>query len=356
MQSRKICFVGTESEEGAFFAERFRRFDPVFAGQLAEVEEDVEVLSVFIGERVDADFLATHSELKFISTRSTGCDHIDMAACAGRGIQVAHVGGYGQNTVAEHTFALMFSLSRRIRESTEAAVSGSFTHERFRGFDLRGRTLGVVGTGRVGMQVIRMAAALGMDVVAFDSQPHALYTEMVDFTYTTFHDLLERSDVITLHVPINEKTFHLLDRKALATCRPGVLIINTARGALIDSQALLEALDSGHVGGAGLDVLEEESVFRGGAAQLGAQIANRVRSVVSNEGDRIALPADRMKQISRFLSSSALLRRPNVIVTPHNAYNSEEARAFINRFTAENIERFLEGKTPDRLCHEPLAR
>lgn len=344
-----MCFVATESQEGDFFRHRFARFDPVFVSDLDAVPDDVEILSVFIGEKIDSSFLEKHPRLVFVTTRSTACDHIDVAACRERGIMVAHVAGYGQNTVAEHTFALMFSLARRIPQSTAAAVSGAVTHESFRGFDLRGRTLGVIGAGRVGLQVIRTAAAFGMRVLAFDSDPRPLYTALVDFSYTTLPDLLAQADVITLHVPLSEETYHMLDRAALAQCRPGVLIINTARGGLIDSDALLEALEAGHVGGAGLDVLEEESVFRGGTAQLGAQIANRVRSFGA-ERDRIAVPAQRMREISRFLASSALLRRPEVIVTPHNAYNSEEARTFINRFTAENIETFLEGGTPSRLC------
>lgn len=344
-----MCFVATESREGEFFRQRFERHAPEFAPSLAEVSEDVEVLSVFIGETVDADFLAKHPRLAFVTTRSTACDHIDVAACRERGIPVAHVAGYGQNTVAEHTFALMFSLARRIPESTAAAVSGAVTHESFRGFDLRGRTLGVIGAGRVGLQVIRMASAFGMRVLAHDAKPQPLYTALVDFSYTTLEGLLAESDVITLHVPLSEATFHMLDRAALAQCRRGVLIINTARGGLIDSAALLEALETGQVGGAGLDVLEEESVFRGATAQLGAQIADRVRAFGA-ERDRIAVPAQRMREISRFVASSSLLRRPDVIVTPHNAYNSEEARAFINRFTAENIETFLRGGTPSRLC------
>lgn len=346
---RKICFVAAESEEQNFYSERFEEHDTVFCSRLADSPEDAEVLSVFIGERIDARFLDLHPALRLIATRSTGCDHVDLSACRERGVLVAHVAGYGENTVAEHTFALMLALSRRMRESTEAALSGNYSHEDLRGRDLRGRTLGVVGAGRVGLHVIRIALAFGMEVLACDSNPQRLYTEILHFRYTSFEEILRRSDIITLHVPINESTFHLLNRETLAMCRPGVLILNTARGGLIDSQALLEALDSGQVAGAGLDVLEEESVFRGGAAQLGQQIADRVRSGRA-EGDRIALPDHRRHEIARFLSSNALLRRPEVVFTPHNAYNSDEARAFINRLTAENIEAWLAGKPVERLC------
>ena len=148
-QTRKICFVATESEEREFFSEKFPDSDVTFCPKLSDVPDDVEVLSIFINERIDEDILSALPAVRLIATRSMGCDHIDLAACAKREIRITHVSGYGENTVAEHTFALMLALSRRIRESTEAALAGKFTHEKFRGMDLRGSTLGVVGAGRV---------------------------------------------------------------------------------------------------------------------------------------------------------------------------------------------------------------
>ncbi len=336
MQNRKICFVATESEEEEFFSEKFGAFDVSFHSGLDGVPEDVEVLSIFINDRITDEFLSLHPGLKMITTRSMGCDHIDLEACAQRKILITHVSGYGENTVAEHTFALMLALSRRLRESTEAAFAGKFTHEKFRGMDLRGSTLGVIGAGRIGLHVIRIGAAFGMKVLAYDAAPNPLHTELLEFKYTSFEHLIRESHVLTLHIPLNKETHHILDRETLARCRPGVLIINTARGRLIDSEALIEALDSGQVGGAGLDVVEEERVFYGGAtALIGAQIADRVRGMGSE--DRIALPVGRMKEISRYLSSNALLRRPQVVFTPHNAYNSTESREFISKTTSENI-------------------
>lgn len=340
MQNRKICFVATESEEEEYFSGKFAEFQVTFHPGLDGVPEDVEILSIFINDRITEEFLDTHRELRMITTRSMGCDHIDLEACAKRKITITHVSGYGENTVAEHTFALMLALSRRLRESTEAAIAGKFTHEKFRGMDLRGSTLGVIGAGRIGLHVIRIGAAFGMKVLAYDAVPNPLHTELLEFKYTSFENLIRESHVLTLHIPLNKETHHILNRETLANCRPGVLIINTARGRLIDSEALIEALDSGHVGGAGLDVVEEESVFYGGAtALLGAQIADRVRGACTD--DRIALPVGRMKEISRYLSSNALLRRPQVVYTPHNAYNSTESREFISKTTSENIRNYL---------------
>lgn len=342
MESRKICFVATEPEEEEFFAGKFESFDVSFQRALCDVPDDVEVVSIFINDRIDDRFLDNHPSLRLIATRSMGCDHIDLAACTKRKVSVTHVSGYGENTVAEHTFALMLALSRRIRESTEAALAGKFTHERFRGMDLRGSTLGVVGAGRVGLHVIRIAGAFGMNVLAYDAHPNPLHTELLDFKYTSFDHLIRESHVITLHIPLNEETHHIFNRETLSRCREGVLIVNTARGRLIDSEALIEALDCGQVGGAGLDVIEEEGVFHGGAtALLGAQIADRVRGS-GGEKDRIALSAGRMKEISRYIASNALLRRPQVVFTPHNAYNSTESREFISNTTSENILNYFE--------------
>ena len=337
MKSRKICFVGTEPEEEEYFSEKFGDFDVTFERGLRDVPEDVEVASIFINDRITGKFLAAHPALRLIATRSMGCDHIDLEACAERRVTITHVSGYGENTVAEHTFALMLALSRRIRESTEAALAGKFTHEKFRGMDLRGSTLGVVGAGRVGLHVIRIAGAFGMKVLAYDAHPNPLHTELLDFKYTSFDHLIRESHVITLHIPLNQETHHIFNKETLARCRPGVLIVNTARGRLIDSEALIEALDNGQVGGAGLDVIEEEGVFHGGAtALLGAQIADRVRGS-GMDNDRISLPAGRMKEISRYIASNALLRRAKVVFTPHNAYNSDESREFISNTTSENI-------------------
>ena len=342
MESRKICFVATEPEEEEFFSEKFEAFDVSFMPELRDVPEDVEAVSIFINDRIDEAFLDRHPALRMIATRSMGVDHIDLEACAKRRISITHVSGYGENTVAEHTFALMLALSRRIRESTEAALAGKFTHEKFRGMDLRGSTLGVVGAGRVGLHVIRIAGAFGMKVLAYDAHPNPLHTELLDFKYTTLEHLLRESHVITLHIPLNLETHHIFNRETLSRCRPGVLIVNTARGRLIDSEALIEALDSGQVGGAGLDVIEEEGVFHGGAtALLGAQIADRVRGA-GMDSDRISLPVGRMKEISRYIASNALLRRAKVVFTPHNAYNSDESREFISKTTSENILRYFE--------------
>lgn len=351
VQSRKICFVDLEAEGREVFEEALAAHEVHYVRDLSSVPEDAEVVSLFIGERVESNFFDAHPALKLLCTRSTGCDHIDLEACRARGVMVANVGNYGENTVAEHAFALILALARRLRESDQAVRTGHFSRDRLRGFDLRGRTMGVVGAGRVGLHVIRIAIGFGMKVVAYDAEPHAFYSELLDFRYVAFGELLREADVITLHVPLNDATRHMINRETLALCRPGVLIINTARGGLLDTSAALEALDSGQVAGLGLDVLEDERVFQEGGATplLGKKIAERVRAAAPGPGIRETTP-QRVAEFSRLVSHSELLNRPDVILTPHVAFNSEEAVRCLRAVTLESILDFFESKPLKHRC------
>jgi D-lactate dehydrogenase len=344
VQSRKMCFVELEDEAKALFEEAFAEHQVSFVERLNEVPEDTEIVSVFITEKIDSSFLDDHPLIRLIATRSTGCDHIDLDVCDTRGVSVANVGNYGENTVAEHTFALMLALSRRLRDSERAVRTGRFKRERLRGFDLRGKTLGVIGAGRVGLHVIRIGTGFGMRLLVYDEAPHSFYSELLDFRYVGFEELLRESDMITLHVPLTPTTRHMINREALVLCRPGVLLINTARGGLIDSGALIEALDAGKVAGVGLDVLEDERVFRGGATQiLSEKIAERVRS---SAGTMIReTSAQRVSEFSKLVAHHRLLNRPEVVLTPHVAFNSHEAMERLNGITLENISAYLKGRT-----------
>lgn len=349
VQSRKMCFVEVEDEAKALFEEAFAEHEVSFVDRLNEVPEDTEVVSVFISEKIDGSFLDDHPLVRLIATRSTSCDHIDLDVCERRGVGVANVGNYGENTVAEHTFALILALSRRLRVSERAVRTGRFSRERLRGFDLRGKTLGVVGAGRVGLHVIRIGTGFGMRILAYDESPHAFYSELLDFRYSGFEELMRDSDVITLHVPLTPTTRHMINREALALCRSGVLLINTARGGLIDSGALIEALDSGQVAGVGLDVLEDERVFRGGATQiLSEKIAERVRSSVGTMIRETS--AQRVSEFSKLVAHHRLLNRPEVVLTPHVAFNSHEAMERLTGITVENINAYLEGHAIGHTC------
>ena len=257
---------------------------------------------------------------------------------------VCNVSSVDENTVAEHTLALMLAVARRLQEVREANKQPHFLYETLRATDLRGKSLGVVGTGRVGLRVIHIALAFGMQVLAYDPHSRSLMAELLGVRYVNLCDLLSTADVITLHCPLTQETYHLLDHRAFAGCRTGVIVINTARGGLIDTNALIEALDQGIILGAGLDVLEEESVMQKEALRLITdQIINHVQSEDSPEETRMKRP-ERIKELQSLVQNQQLLARPNVVFTPHVAFNSVEAVQAINEVTAASIRAFLAGR------------
>jgi len=286
--------------------------------------EDVEALSVFIYSQVDAKVLERLPRLRLIATRSTGYDHIDLEAARAKGVRVANVPNYGENTVAEHTFALILALSRQIHKFYTRVSAGNFSREGLTGFDLKGKTLGVIGVGRIGLHVIKIARGFGMEVLASDIRQDSFLSELMNFRYVPVEHLLAHSDIISLHMPHNSATHHFLNRERMALLRRGALLINTARGALVDTAALLEALDNGTLAGAGLDVLEGEHYITEEQEML-----------------RSEQPAEVLREIVR---DQILLRRENVVFTPHNAFNSREALLRILDTTAENISDFLAGQ------------
>jgi D-lactate dehydrogenase len=286
----------------------------------------VQVLSPFIYTPVTAEVVEKLPELKLVTTRSTGFDHIDLAACAKKGITVSNVPFYGENTVAEHTWALVLALSRKIFQSYERTEKGDFTTTGLRGFDLKGKTLGVVGCGHIGQHVVSYARAFEMDVVVFDARPDQALAERLGFTYVSLDALLKESDVITLHAPYNEKTHHLLNAENMQLIKRGAVLVNTARGGLVDTIALVQALEQGVLSGAGLDVLEEECEIK-------------------EESELLSPEFHKKCDLKTLVANHVLLKRNDVIITPHNAFNSQEALQRILDTTIGNIEAFLGGKT-----------
>jgi D-lactate dehydrogenase len=284
---------------------------------------DAEIVSPFIYSRLTADRLAKLPKLKMIATRSTGFDHIDMAECAKRGVTVCNVPFYGENTVAEHTFALILALSRKVHEAFVRVRAGNFSLEGLRGFDLKDKTIGVVGAGRIGLHVIRIARGFGMKVLAFDVKRDNFWAEVLGFEYAELNDVLGRSDIITLHAPYNRHTHHLINRDNIHKIKRGAILINTARGGLVNTDALLKGLDDGILAGAGLDVLEgEEAIYEESALLGDATNPEKLRTAIQNH---------------------VILKKPNVVFTPHNAFNSQEALERILDTTAENIAAFAAG-------------
>ncbi len=300
-----------------------RFVEGVLSDQTLDQVGEAPVVSVFIRSQVGRSLIESMPSVRLIATRSTGYDHVDLRACRDLGITVSNVPTYGENTVAEHAFSLILALSRRLGVVTRRISHGDFSLRDLMGSDLRSKTLGVVGAGNIGLHVIRIGRAFGMDVLAYDARPHPLLAEVLGFRYVSLDELLADSDVITLHVPYRPETHHLIDRARLQVMKPGALLINTARGALVDTTALLEALESGRLGGAGLDVIEGEELL-----------------MEERQMFHIPETEERMRQL---LTGHALARHENVILTPHMAWYSREAIDRILDVTALNIRSFLSG-------------
>lgn len=297
------------------------------------MDPDAEVISVFVGRsHVTATIMDGMPKLKLIATRSTGFDHIDLEAATARNIAVVNVPNYGENTVAEHAFTLLLALARRLPQTLETTKEGVYSPTELSGFDLKGKVLGVVGTGRIGQHSARIGRGFGMEVLGYDLFEKPEVAEEIGFRYTSFDELLERSDVITLHAPLTPENVHLMNAETFAKMKPSAVLINTARGELVDTRALIAALESGHLAGAGLDTIEGERF-------LNEEI--EVNTVLDNKTTKEAL--------INLAETETLLRMPQAIVTPHSAYNTVEAVGRINAITTDNIIKFWYGETPNKV-------
>ncbi|MBI2119378.1 MAG: hydroxyacid dehydrogenase [Elusimicrobia bacterium] len=303
----------------------FLFFQEELSEQYLSQIKSCDILSVFIYSKVSKEVISQIQNLKFIATRSTGFDHIDLETCKKKGIVVANVPFYGENTVAEHTFALILSLSRNVHKAFVRTVKGDFSLNGLKGFDLKGKTLGVVGAGHIGLHVIRMARGFGMEVLAFDVNKNHFLEEVLGFNYADLEFLLAHSDIVSLHAPYNAKTHHLINRQNIKKIKRGALLVNTARGALIDTHALVEALDEGILAGAGLDALEDEDLIK------------EEKQILSHQ-----FPQDKLETL---LKNHILLHRENVVITPHIAFYSQEAMQRILDTTINNISSFISNKS-----------
>lgn len=324
----RIAFFEIQGWERPLLEEAFKDHElffsekPLQASDLPTVRE-FEALSVFIYSRVSRETIETMPNLKLIATRSTGYDHIDVTAAREKNVIVSNVPTYGEHTVAEHTFALILALSRNVHKSHVRRLKNDFSIEGLKGFDLKDKTIGVVGAGKIGLHVIRIARGFGMRVLAYDAFQNNFLSDVLDFDYVPLDRLLAESDIITLHTPYNEKTHHLINEHSIAKIKRGSLLVNTARGELVDNDALIQALDQGILAGAGLDVIEGEHLIKEEKELL---------SGTKLSGD-----------LSELVNDHNLLRRDNVVYTPHIAFYSEEALHRILRTTIENITCFADG-------------
>jgi len=293
------------------------------ACNIQEIPKDTEILGTFVDARLDAAFIKKLKKLKMIATFSTGYDHIDMRTTKRRNIIVSNVPSYGENTVAEHAMALILALSRKIVPSVKRVKEGVYDYHGLRGFDLRGKTIGIIGAGRIGMHLIEMLQGFEMTVLVYDKKKTGEWPRDDRFQQVSKEYLLRNADIVSLHVPLFPETHHMINKRAIQKMKDGVYIINTARGGLIDPAALVWGLETGKVAGAGLDTLEQEAFFK---------------------TPKKILEKPSVADIKRSLMENIIIDHPHTIVTPHNAFNSTEAVKRIIDTSIENIQGFLGGK------------
>jgi D-lactate dehydrogenase len=326
----KIIIFEAEGWEQEAFSE-FQKTDDIvllqerLSPKNVQNYSDAEIISTFIYSDLQNEILSQLPKLKLIATRSTGFDHIDTQFCREHDIAITNVPEYGENTVAEHVFALLLGLSHKLVEAAERTRRGDFTLAGLQGFDLFDKTLGVIGTGNIGQCVIKIARGFGMKVVAFDVHQDKSMAEELNFEYLPLNDLLQRSDILTLHVPANEHTHHLISDEQFALMKEGVILINTSRGSVINIEALVRALAVGKVAAAGLDVLPDEPTIR-------------------EESELLHSFYHEQHNLKTLLADSVLLRLRNVIITPHSAFYTKGAIYRIINTTIDNIKAFTKGK------------
>jgi D-lactate dehydrogenase len=291
----------------------------------AAAHADAEIISTFLTSSLDSGILAKFPNLRMIAVRSTGYDNVDLEYCHAHKITVCNVPDYGDVTVAEHAFALLLALSKRLISCIDATRQGNFAFHPEPGFELRGKLLGVVGTGRIGRRAIEIACGFGMEVIAYDQFPRPDEAERLGFRYDSFREVIANADILTLHVPATPETVGLMDDNAFSLMKRGVILINTARGTIIDIAALVRALSSGKVGGAGLDVLPNEPLLREETRLFGKE-------------------APTSESFRNIAADHALLHFSNVIITPHNAYNTTEALRRIINMSIKDIQAFTAGQ------------
>lgn len=291
----------------------------------ARLYSDADIISPFVHSALDRSVLECFEHLKFVATRSTGYDHVDLDYCNRNAIPVSNVPVYGDHTVAEHVFALLLAISHKIPEALNRTRKGDFSQRGLQGFDLHGKTLGVIGTGAIGKRVVEIARGFRLNVLACDPKPDAVFADRHGVSYVDMNCLLDQSDIVTLHVPGNKSATPLLTDEEFASMKNGVVLINTARGSIVDTQALLHALADGKVAAAGLDVLPDEPSIR--------EEAELVRSFFNKKHD-----------LETLFANHVLLHMRNVIVTPHSAFNTKEAVERILTTTGENIVGFIAGE------------
>lgn len=280
----------------------------------ASKAKNADAIAVFVSSSVGKEVLDQLPKLKLIATRSTGFDNVDLEECKKRNIKVCNVPAYGDNTVAEYTFALLLSLIRKIPSTIQRIKMGHFDREGLQGLDLKGKKIGIIGLGKIGQNVAKIAHGFDMNIIAFDIHQDKDLAKRYDITYKPLDKIFKEADILTFHVPLNPHTVHLLNKESVKTLKKGCLVLNTSRGPVLDTDALLYGLRKKIIGGLAIDVLENEALLE----------------------NPFALNED-AKGLKQIAEEHILTELDNVLVTPHNAFNTKEAVMRILNTTCENL-------------------
>lgn len=288
-------------------------FESKLSPRTAVMAKGSQAVVAFVNDNIGAETIRVleNSGVQMLAMRCAGYNNVDLAAANGR-ITVARVPEYSPYAIAEHTMALLLTLVRKTHRAYIRTRDYNFSLSGFVGFDLHGKTVGVIGTGRIGMAFVNICKGMGMNIIAYDPAPSKGFLE-----YVSLDELFRRSDVISLHCPLTGDTHHIINEKSLSLMKERVYILNTSRGALIDSEALIAAIKQGRIGGAGLDVYEEESEF---------------------------FYEDLSDTVIKDDVLARLIAMPNVLVTSHQAFLTQEALERIAGITLGNIRDYFSGK------------
>jgi len=322
----KIRFFNAHRYEREAFEQANVRFgheieyiEPRLTEQTASLAAGAEVVCSFVSDKLDEAALGElqRAGVRLIALRCAGYNHVDLEAAARLDLPVVRVPEYSPYAVAEHGVALILTLDRKIHRAYSRVREGNFSLDGLVGFDLRGKTVGIIGTGKIGSIFARIMRGFGSRLLGHDAFPSEALARELGLEYVDLDQLYAEADIISLNVPLTPSTRHIIDAESLARMKRGVMIINTGRGALIDTRALIAALKTGHVGSAGLDVYEEEE---------GIFFADLSGEVIQDD------------------VLARLLTFPNVIITAHQGFLTREALANIAHTTLENVSVFERGE------------
>ena len=329
----KIAFFDAKKYDIDFFNETNKEFEftiKYFSERLSVdtviMASGYDVVCAFVNDDINEEVILKleAQNIGLIAMRCSGYNNIDMKTALNK-IQIARVPAYSPYAVAEHALALIMSLNRKTHKAYNRTRESNFSIKGLLGFDLHGKKAGVIGTGKIGRIFIKIVKGLGMDVVAYDPYPNESHAENLGFSYAGIDELYRSSDVISLHCPLTKDTFHLIDKDAISLMKNNVMLINTSRGGLIDTKALVDSLKEGRVGYVGLDVYEEEEDF-----------------FFEDHSDSIVTD-DTLARLQTF---------SNVLITSHQAFFTKEALRNISFTTLSNIKEFQSGNTlPNEICY-----